>query len=258
MATQTLSDTHQRTDTPELDHTNWERNVGTLERLGSLAIGTALIAYGISRRTPSGVGTAAAGTGLVLRGASGHCPVYSRLGMTTALDEDDTRVALAGSRGFKVHDAIRLEKPLEEVYRFWRSFANLPKFMSHLERVDELGDGRTHWVAKGPAGFRVEWDAEIINEVENKVIGWRSLPQADVVTAGSVNFDRARGGRATQVTVHLQYAPPAGGLGRFVAQLFGSEPAQTIHEDLRRLKWMLEAGEVPRATADHEPGGWRI
>ena len=127
--------------------------------------------------------------------------------------------------------------------------------MTHLERVTELGDGRSHWVARGPAGSRVEWDAEIINEVENKVIGWRSLPESDVVTAGSVTFAPMRGGRGTQLSVHLQYAPPAGRAGAFVATLFGREPSQTIREDLRRLKQLLEAGEIPRRRTPSRGAG---
>ena len=96
--------------------------------------------------------------------------------------------------------------------------------------------------------MRVEWDAEIINEIENMLIAWRSLPGSDVVVAGSVNFDRVRGGRSTQVSVHLQYEPPAGRVGASVATVFGREPSQTIREDLRRLKQVLEAGELARAV----------
>jgi uncharacterized membrane protein len=142
---------------------------------------------------------------------------------------------------------VRLEKPVDEVYRFWRRLENLPRFMTSLARVEDLGHGRSRWVATGPAGSEVEWDAEIINEVENKVIAWRSLPGSQVAVAGSVNFDSVRQGSAAQVTVHLQYAPPAGRAGAFVAQLFGREPSQTIREDLRRLKQLLEAGELPTA-----------
>ena len=120
--------------------------------------------------------------------------------------------------------------------------------MEHLDRVTETSDGRSHWVANGPAGLAVEWDAQIINEVRDKVLAWKSLPGSDVVTAGSVNFDEVRGGRSTQVTVHLQYAPPAGKAGALLASLFGREPSQTIRADLRRLKQLLEAGEGPRAT----------
>jgi uncharacterized membrane protein len=121
--------------------------------------------------------------------------------------------------------------------------------MTHLNRVTETPDGRSHWVAAGHAGGAVEWDAEVINEIENEVLAWRSLPGSDIVTAGSVHFNPARGGRSTQVSVHLQYAPPAGKAGALIASLLGREPSQTVREDLRHFKQLLEAGEMPRATA---------
>ena len=227
----------------------WRKgNVAGLERLGSVATGTIAIAYGLSRRSRARAWLTAAGTTLVYRGVTGHCPVYSTLGVTTAGNED-TRSALAGDRGINVHEAVTLERQIDEVYAFWRRFENLPRFMTYLERVDDLGNGRTHWVAKGPLGTTVEWDAEIINEIENQVIGWRSLPGSDVTMAGSVNFDRVRNGRATRVLVRLQYAPTAGRAGALVARWFGREPSQTIREDLRRFKQLLEAGEVPVAQA---------
>ena len=125
--------------------------------------------------------------------------------------------------------------------------------MTHLEQVTDLGNGTSHWVAKGPAGLRVEWDAEIFNEVEDELIAWRSLPGSDVITAGSVRFQPARAERSTQVTVNMQYAPPAGKTGAFIAKIFGREPAQMIREDLRHLKHILEAGEIPRAIDDRFP-----
>lgn len=224
-------------------------NVAGLERLGSVATGTIALAYGLSRRSRTRAWLTAAGTTLVYRGVTGHCPVYSTLGVTTARNRADTRVALAGERGINVHEAVTLERPIEEVYAFWRRFENLPRFMTYLERVDDLGNSRTHWVAKGPLGTTVEWEAEIINEIENQVIGWRSLPGGDVAMAGSVNFDRVRNGRATRVLVRLQYEPAAGRAGAWLARLFGHEPSQTIREDLRRFKQLLEAGEVPVAQA---------
>ena len=148
-----------------------------------------------------------------------------------------------------MRESIRLEVPLAAAYGFWRRLENLPRFMTHLDRVTESPDGTSHWVAVGPAGLAVAWDAEIINEVENTLIAWRSLPGSDVVTAGSVRFDAARAGRSTQVSVHLQYAPPAGKAGALIASLFGREPSQTIREDLRHFKQLFEAGETPRATA---------
>src|SRR3954468_22310647 len=210
----------------------------------ALGGGILLLVAGASRRSVIGACLTASSVPLLYRGVTGHWP-HVRNGNG---HRDNTRTALSGDRGVHVRESVRLETPVAEVYRFWRRLDNLPKFMMHLDRVNEQPDGRSHWVAKGPAGLAVEWDAEIVNEIENKVIAWRSLPGSDVVTAGSINFAPARGGRSTQVSVHLQYAPPAGKAGAVVASLFGREPSQTIREDLRHFKQLLEAGEIPRAT----------
>ena len=141
------------------------------------------------------------------------------------------------------------------MFRFWRNFENLPAFMKHLESVSERDGGITHWVARGPAGRRVEWDARIINEIDNKLIGWQSLDGSTVSTAGSVNFDEAD--RGTRVRVRLQYNPPAGKIGAAVARLFGEEPNIQVREDLRRLKQILErdtpvgAGQSSARTSTH-------
>ena len=226
-------------------------NVGDVERWTSAAVGAGLLFAGLSRRNTGGVMTAVAGGVLLFRGASGYCPVNAAVGRNSAAD--NTRTALGGSRGIHVKESITIGKPVAELYAFWRTLENLPRFMYHLESVRRTDQDRSHWVAKAPAGFRVEWDAEIINEVENQVIGWRSLPGAHVSSAGSVNFDDAGGGRGTRVMVHLQYEPPAGKLGALFAKLFGEEPSQQIREDLRRLKWLLEAGEIP--TTEGQPSG---
>jgi uncharacterized membrane protein len=216
-------------------------SIGALERVAALTTATAVVAYGLSRRNLPGVCLAAAATPLAYRGLSGEWPrvgnSYSPRGIT--------RTALGGNRGIHVRESVRLEKPIDEVYRFWRNLENLPQFMNYLEGVTDLGSGRSRWVAKGPAGTRVKWDAEIINEVENQLIGWQSLPGGDVTTAGSVNFDTVRNGRSTEVSVHFQYAPPASRAGSLLAMIFGREPSQTVREDLRRLKQLLEAGEFP-------------
>jgi len=211
-----------------------------------LATAAAMLGYGISRRSRHGVVLAAAAVPLAYRGVMGQWPLSGGDGKTA---NGETRAALAGERGTNVRESIRLERPIGEVYQFWRQLENLPQFMTHLVRVDQLDNGRSHWVATGPGGVNVEWDAEIINEVRDQVIAWRSLPGADVVTAGAVTFAAVRGGRTTQLTVNLQYEPPAGRAGVLVAAMFGREPSQTIREDLRRVKQMLEAGEIPRATA---------
>lgn len=132
----------------------------------------------------------------------------------------------------------------EEVYQFWRNFQNLPRFMRHLESVTDLGDGRSHWKVKGPAGMEVEWDATIVADIPGEVITWRSLENSDVDNAGAVRFERATGGRGTIVKVNLEYKPIAGVLGATVAKLFGEEPEQQLDDDLRRFKQVMEVGEV--------------
>jgi uncharacterized membrane protein len=213
----------------------------------SLAFGTGalLLIAGASRRSALGAGLAVASGPLLYRGITGRWPAV----LDNHLKVDDTKSALGGDRGVHVRESIRVERPVAEVWRFWRRLENLPDFMPHLDSVTETSQRQSHWVAAAPAGLTVEWDAEIINEVENEILAWRSLPGSEVVTAGSVNFDAVRGGRSTQVSVHLQYAPTAGKAGAFIASLFGREPSQTIRQDLRRFKQQLEAGEIPRATA---------
>jgi uncharacterized membrane protein len=118
--------------------------------------------------------------------------------------------------------------------------------MDHLESVTILDENRSHWVAKGPAGTKVEWDATIHNEIENELIAWRSLPGADVDNAGSVHFTLS--GNGTEVRVVLSYDPPAGKVGAAVAKLLGEEPSQQVEEDLRRFKQVIEASETPVRT----------
>ncbi len=152
-----------------------------LERWGALAIAAGLVGYGVSRRSAFGWCLAASAAPLVWRGVAGHWPGgYDGIVRPVG----DTREALSGSRGVNVRESIRLENPVDEVYRFWARLENLPRFMRHLITVTDLGGGRSHWAARGPAGVTVEWDAEIINEIPNRVLAWRSLPGGDVTSAG--------------------------------------------------------------------------
>jgi uncharacterized membrane protein len=221
-------------------------NVAHLERWASALGGAALTAYGIRQlkhKSMAGAMIAAAGTTLIYRGATGHCPFYGAAGINTANGESDTRSALSGKRGVTVEEVVRVNRPAHELFRFWRRFELLPTFMDHLVSVRQLDQDRSHWVAKAPAGQTVEWDAEIINEIPDVLIAWKTRNDADVVSAGSVNFKPAPTG-GTDVRVRLQYHPPAGKLGSAVAWMFGEEPSQTVQEDLRRFKHLMEAREA--------------
>ena len=161
----------------------------------------------------------------------------------------------ADSVAHEVHleTSIAIDKTPEELYAFWHDFKNLPLFMKNLDSVTVLDESTSHWVAKGIGGAKFEWDAEIYNEKDNELIAWRSLENADVVNAGSVRFETAPNGRGTYVRVAVNYNPPAGKLGATLAQILGAEPKQLIKEDLRRLKQIMEAGEI--ATIDGQSSG---
>lgn len=227
-------------------------NVGENERVISAVGGGALAVYGLTRGSLSGLVLGLVGGALVYRGVTGHCNTYSALGVSTAREgARGGQVSVPGDKGIKVEKNVIIDRPAAELYRYWRDFENLPKFMDHLESVTVQNDKRSHWVAKAPAGTTVEWDAEIINEKENELIAWRSLEGADVDNAGSVRFEEATGGRGTVVKVSIEYNPPAGIIGSLVAKLFGEEPNQQVADDLRRFKQVMETGEIAKAQPQY-------
>lgn len=230
-------------------------NVGDAERWLSVLAGGALIAVGLRRGRAEGAVGALAGAALLHRGVTGHCHLYGALGVDTS-ERGRVEGALAklpANTALHVERAFTINRSPEELYGFWRQLSNLPRFMDHLERVDVIDDRRSHWVAKGPAGTRMEWDAEIIEDAPNQRITWRSLEGADVSNDGTIRFEPAPAGRGTEVRVSMAYVPPAGKLGAAVAKLFGENPEQQIREDLRRFKSLMEAGEIP--TTEGQPSG---
>lgn len=215
-----------------------EQNVELPERIGSIAAGAGLIIYGLSRRNWGGVLLALLGGSLLHRGSTGYCALYHRLGINSR--QLNTETGVPGNKGIKVEQTVRIARPAQEIYRFWRNLENIPRFFQHVESVTPIDDRRSHWVVKGPAGTNVEWTAQIVTDHEGELISWESLPGAQVQNAGSVRFQRAVGD-ATDVKVTLQYQPPAGVIGAAVAKLFGEAPDQQLTEDLGRLKQLLES-----------------
>ena len=163
------------------------------------------------------------------------------------LGQREQRLPASGeaSRNVRVEQVVTINKPIEEVYRFWRDFQNFPRFMRHLQSVERLDGNRSRWRATAPAGLTVSWEAEMVQDRENEWIAWRSLEGSQIENSGSVRFQRAPGARGTEVRVQLEYRPPAGAIGRGIAWLFGEEPEQQVKDDLRRFKQLMETGEVP-------------
>jgi uncharacterized membrane protein len=215
------------------------KNVDDLERVMSIIAGTALALFGLKRFSLTRLGLAAVGAKMIHRGITGHCPLYQKLGVATTREGE----AVRGNLGTKIERSIVVYAPVDKVNRFWRNFANLPRFMDNLEEVRVVDQKRSHWIARGPGGVKVEWDAEIINEVANELIAWRSTG-GHVDHAGSVHFEPGPGGRGTIVRVSLQYDPPGGSAGHTIASLLGGDAGSRIEQDLQNFKRVIESEAV--------------
>jgi uncharacterized membrane protein len=193
-----------------------------------------LAAFGLSRKSLSGVALAAVGGYVAVRGARGQALSRSNI---------------------HVQRTFTINRSPEELYIYWSNFENLPRFMRHLKSVTVKDGTYSHWVAQGPLGVSVEWDAELLDRRPNEYLVWRSLPGSAISNRGSVEFRPAPNGSGTEVTVALTYHSPAGKVGQAFAKVFGREPEQQVREDLRRFKSLMEAGEIP--TVVGQPSGRR-
>lgn len=215
---------------------NSERNRGravVVQRWGAVLGGGALAVYGLTRRSPLGIAMAATGGAVAFLGSR---PNLMRQQM-------------------HANATMQINCSPEQAYQFWHKLENLPLFMRHLENVSLLGNGRSRWTAIGSMGKRVSWDAEIVDDRPNEFISWQSAPESDTQVSGYVAFRPGIGKPGTIVETAMEIKPPAGTLGTAISRMFGKDPSFSIRQDLRRLKALLEAGEIP--TVDGQPHGPR-
>jgi len=220
-------------------------NVGSTERIVSAAAGLALMYFGLRKFSMPGLLVGAAGAALLERGASGYCPVNN-------LAQRD--VAKKPVESSEITKSLTINRPRAEIYQYWRKLENLPNFMQHLESVTEIDERRSHWVAPVPGGVgKISWDAEVVEEIENEKLSWRSVPNAAVDNSGEVLFKDAPGNQGTEIYVIIKYLPPAGAIGTAIAKVFNPAFKQMVKEDLRRFKRLMETGEIPVSEA--QPSG---
>lgn len=215
----------------------WSRVGGDIMDLAVL--GTALTSPNANRRRVAAATAAVTGVTVLDLRASQQLSSSPRL--------QDSAVSV------HIKKSITINRPAEELYQFWHEFQNLPQFMNDLESVQITGEKRSHWVAKGPAGKRIEWDAEVTEDQPNELIAWRSLEGSEVENSGSIRFEPARGKPGTVVRVEIEYCPPAGLLGATFAKFLGAEPKQQLHENLHRFRQLMETGEI--ITTEGQPAG---
>ena len=136
---------------------------------------------------------------------------------------------------------FEVEAPVEQVYAYWRDFSHFPSFMPDVEEVTVTGPTTSHWKVSGPLGRSVEWDAEIVEDVPNQRIAWRSVGDAEVDNAGAVRFDD-RGG-TTNIEVALEYHPPGGKAGELVAELV-KDPDEQVKRAIDGFRQVVESGRL--------------
>jgi uncharacterized membrane protein len=217
-------------------------NVSRTGRVASILAGSLLTSNALGRlpRHPiGGLVRLAIGGYLLYRGLSGNCPVSAAIG------ERRNR----HTRAINIRTRQLISRPREEVYAFWRQLGNLPLFMQHLVKVEEQDAIHSRWIARGPGGIgTIEWEAEIMKEEPGRLLGWRSVPNSMIATAGRVTFEDAANG-GTFVEVMITYRPPAGHVGTGLAWLLNLAFERMIENDIYRVKEFLESGEL---IADNE------
>ncbi|MEQ8849741.1 SRPBCC family protein [Botrimarina sp.] len=227
------------------------RNISRREQQLSKWGGAALLLAGLTRGRASGLVMSLAGGSLLYRGWTGHCHAYGALGINTAGHNDAT--AVPAQQGVRVDESVTINRGAGELYERWSDLESLPAVMRHLKSVEVLDEQRSRWVAEGPLGQSVDWEAEVINQREPDMISWRSLPGSRVDTAGSVRFTPLGHDRGTVVRVEMKYNPPGGRVGAGIAWMFGAGLEKQLREDLARFKSVMEAGVAP--TTAGQPRG---
>lgn len=220
-------------------HVDEKPNIDEGERGLSLAAGTYLLYKGVAsipKHPLLGLlGTAAAGL-LLYRGATGVCPVYKQLGKDTTDPE-----------AINITETIVVSASRNLVYEFWRDLSNLPKFMKHLKSVETISETESHWVANTPGNIvGLSWNAEITREEPGAYIGWQSLEGSMIDNAGKVEFKDSLNGTDTEITVEINYFPPAGSVGRGLASLFNGVFEDMIREDIQNFKTYAEHADFQR------------
>lgn len=215
-------------------------NVGKIERIASIVAGSYLMYKGLQNEEKKlGIATAVAGGLLMFRGATGHSEIYRLTGKHKLPDT---------VKNINIRTKMTVNRPRHEVYAFWRKLSNLPLFMEHLQEVDVYDGNKSHWVAKVPGGLgTIEWDAEIVKEIEGELLGWNSLPHASINNAGKVEF-RDADEYGTEITVIITYRAPFGDVGEGIAGLLNPMVKKVITNDVKNFKRYIEAGDVSKTS----------
>lgn len=210
----------------ELMQSNWAPSARML--VGGL--GSWLALYGSRRRDTFGAALSTLGLGLFGRSL-------------TNLEFSKLIGVGGGRRAIDIQKTIEVAAPIDEVYEFWTRFENFPQFMTHLREVKNLEHGRSRWIAAGPAGIPIQWEAVMTGNIPNELVAWKSVENSIVDNAGRIRFERT-GDDRTRIHIQMSYNPPGGVIGHLVASIFGSDPKHAMNDDMIRFKSLIENGKT--------------
>ncbi|WP_434618468.1 SRPBCC family protein [Azospirillum sp. B2RO_4] len=216
--------------------------------------GTALGVMGLQRSGWGRAMLALGGAGLFAVGALGLRPFGER-SLHAAPTSASWRSHVPASRRRsltpeRTQAVVTIASDPGAVFRFWRNFANLPKLMPQLERVDVLSATESRWIAKAVSGGEgPSWRCVLDRVDEDRLLTWHTAGETALPHRASLMLSPAPGDRGTEVRLTLVYRVPA----TEVAALLGVTPEGQAEEALRRLKQRVETGEL--STIDRQPRG---
>jgi uncharacterized membrane protein len=215
--------------------------------------GAALLYYGLRQHNLSRWALAALGAGLLYQGASGnnlldYVPAVNDLASELPMGE---KIASREPSQLRIRKSVTVNRPASDLYNYWRKLEDLPTFMSHVKSVQDLGNGQSHWVVNVLSDIELEWDAQITVDRPDEMIAWETLPEATLQNRGYVKFIPTS--RGTEVSVSLEYDPPAAMGGKIAGRAVKFIAEQQIKEEIRNFKRLMETGEWP--TTEGQPSG---
>jgi uncharacterized membrane protein len=143
--------------------------------------------------------------------------------------------------GATVTGEVVIRRPVHEVYRFYRDFANLPRFLGDVVAVEQLADTTYRWVVAGPFGTRIPLTVTITEQRVDRLIRYQTSGPLPVHGRWELSFGPDSDAGVTRVREHLVI--PLGAVGRALLALIGKFPDREVAANLTMLKQVLEAGE---------------
>ena len=219
-------------------------NVSNAERWVSIAGGVLLTYAGVKDKDPKFFSLLGPATYLFFRGVTGFCPLKNLLKKNSVNQDKDISVS--------IFQKVTINKPVEEVYEFWKNFENLPTVMEHVFEIKQVEGRTSRWKVKIPMmNMEFSWDAVMVEDIKKEKITWRSLEGSEIMNAGEVRFRMVNSTR-TEVQVSFNYAPPMGYTGKVLAGLVSPWFSKMIRADIKRVKSYLETGTTDQRKSERK------